>query len=156
MPANDRRETPAIDAVSRAIIDQLRLDGRKPYAAIAKAVGLSEAAVRQRVQRLVESGIVRIVAVTDARRLGLQRHASIGIKAEGDLQELGRSLAAIPEVDHVVITAGAFDVLVEVLCHDDEHLLTVLNGGIRSLPGVLTTETFVHLEAHDHLGGWTG
>ena len=143
-----------LDATSKGIIEQLQADGRRPYAAIGKAVGLSEAAVRQRVQRLVESGVVQIVAVTDPLQVGFTRQAMIGIKAEGDLSELADSLAGIPEVDYVVVTAGAFDILVEVVCEDDEHLLTVLNSSIRNLPGVRTTETFVYLKLRKQLYNW--
>jgi Lrp/AsnC family transcriptional regulator, regulator for asnA, asnC and gidA len=144
----------ALDATSKGIIEQLQEDGRRPYAAIGKAVGLSEAAVRQRVQRLVDSGVVQIVAVTDPLQVGFSRQAMIGVKAEGDLQGLADALAGIPEVDYVVITAGAFDVLVEVVCEDDEHLLQVLNNDIRSLPGVRTTETFVYLKLRKQLYNW--
>ncbi|WP_029664241.1 Lrp/AsnC family transcriptional regulator [Cellulomonas sp. KRMCY2] len=143
-----------LDATSKAIIEQLQADGRRPYAAIGKAVGLSEAAVRQRVQRLVESGVVQIVAVTDPLQVGFTRQAMIGIKAEGDLEKLADALAALSEVDYVVITAGAFDVLVEVVCEDDEHLLEVLNQQIRTLPGVRTTETFVYLKLRKQLYDW--
>lgn len=143
-----------LDATSKAIIEQLQEDGRRPYAAIGKAVGLSEAAVRQRVQRLVESGVVQIVAVTDPLQVGFTRQAMIGIKAEGDLQALADRLAEVPEVDYVVITAGAFDILVELVCEDDEHLLEVLNQRLRQLDGVRTTETFVYLKLRKQLYNW--
>lgn len=153
--AEQRKSPPVVlDAVSKGIIEQLQEDGRRPYAAIGKAVGLSEAAVRQRVQRLVESGVVQIVAVTDPIQVGFSRQAMIGIKAEGDLQALADRLAEIAEVDYVVVTAGAFDVLVEVVCEDDEHLLQVLNTEIRTLPGVRTTETFVYLKLRKQLYNW--
>ena len=149
------KSAPALlDTISKAIIEQLQADGRRPYAAIGKAVGLSEAAVRQRVQRLVESGVVQIVAVTDPLQVGFTRQAMIGIKAEGDLQALADGLAELPEVDYVVITAGAFDILVEVVCEDDEHLLEVLNQQMRTLPGVRTTETFVYLKLRKQLYNW--
>lgn len=135
-----------LDDLSLAIIAQLQEDGRRPYAAIGKAVGLSETAVRQRVQRLVETGVVQIVAVTDPHRMGLIRHAMIGIRAEGDLQRVADALAAMDEVVYVVITAGTFDILAEVLCADDEELLGILNDRIRTLPGVVGTETFVYLK----------
>ncbi|WP_225754086.1 Lrp/AsnC family transcriptional regulator [Actinotalea sp. Marseille-Q4924] len=152
----EQRKSPPVvlDAVSKGIIEQLQEDGRRPYAAIGKAVGLSEAAVRQRVQRLVESGVVQIVAVTDPLQVGFSRQAMIGIKAEGDLQALADRLVGIPEIDYVVVTAGAFDVLVEVVCEDDEHLLQVLNNDIRTLPGVRTTETFVYLKLRKQLYNW--
>lgn len=143
--------TPPLDEISQAIIAELQRDGRRPYAAIGKAVGLSETAVRQRVQRLVETGVVQIVAVTDPRRVGLTRQAMIGVRAEGDLQRVADALAAMPEVVYVVITAGAFDILTEVLCEDDEKLLGILNDRIRSLPGVVGTETFVYLKVRKQL-----
>lgn len=143
--------TPPLDEISQAIIAELQRDGRRPYAAIGKAVGLSETAVRQRVQRLVETGVVQIVAVTDPRRVGLTRQAMIGIRAEGDLQRVADALAAMPEVVYVVITAGTFDILAEVLCEDDEQLLGILNDGIRTLPGVVGTETFVYLKVRKQL-----
>jgi Lrp/AsnC family transcriptional regulator for asnA, asnC and gidA len=154
MPNPTRPPALALDATSKAIIEQLQEDGRRPYASIGKAVGLSEAAVRQRVQRLIESGVVQIVAVTDPLQVGFTRQAMIGLKAEGDLEKLGDALAGLPEVDYVVITAGGFDVLLEVVCEDDEHLLRVLNQDIRTLPGVRSAETFVYLKLRKQLYNW--
>jgi len=146
--------TVQLDATSKAIIEQLQEDGRRAYATIGKAVGLSEAAVRQRVQRLVDAGVVQIVAVTDPVQVGFARQAMIGIRSGGDLEVLADALAGLAEVDYVVITAGGFDVLVEVVCEDDEHLLEVLNTKIRALPGVLGTETFVYLKLRKQLYNW--
>ena len=143
-----------LDDLSKAIIEQLQEDGRRPYAAIGKAVGLSEAAVRQRVQRLVDAGVVQIVAVTDPLQVGFSRQAMIGIRSDGDLEQLADALAALPEVDYAVVTAGGFDMLVEVVCEDDEHLLEVLNRKIRTLPGVRATETFVYLRLRKQLYNW--
>ncbi|HEY0215710.1 MAG TPA: Lrp/AsnC family transcriptional regulator [Cellulomonas sp.] len=143
-----------LDDLSKAIIEQLQEDGRRAYATIGKAVGLSEAAVRQRVQRLTESGVMQIVAVTDPVQVGFARQAMIGIRAGGDLQVLADALADLPEVDYVVITAGGFDVLVEVVCTGDDHLLEVLNDRIRTLPGVRATETFVYLKLRKQLYNW--
>src|SRR5690606_27976145 len=95
----------AIDAVSKAIIEQLQEDGRRPYAAIGAAVGLSEAAVRQRVSRLVSSGMVQIVAVTDPVQMGFSRQAMIGLRAEGNLDPVVKELCDMDEVDYVVVTA---------------------------------------------------
>ncbi len=135
-------------------MEQLQEDGRRPYAAIGKAIGLSEAAVRQRVQRLTDSGVMQIVAVTDPLQVGFTRQAMIGLKCEGDLSRVADELAALPEVDYVVVTAGGFDLLCEVVCEDDDHLLEVLNQKIRSLPGVRTTETFVYLKLRKQLYNW--
>jgi len=143
-----------LDDVSKAIIEQLQEDGRRSYAAIGKAIGLSEAAVRQRVQRLVDTGVVQIVAVTDPLQVGFARQAMVGLRADGDLAGLADKLAALPEVDYVVITAGSFDMLVEIVCEDDDHMLRLLNSSIRSLPGVRETETFVYLRLRKQLYNW--
>jgi Lrp/AsnC family transcriptional regulator for asnA, asnC and gidA len=155
MAPEHRRQTSALlDDVNRAIVEQLQADGRRSYAAIAQAVGLSEAAVRQRVQRLLEAGVMQIVAVTDPLQVGFTRQAMIGVNADGDLRHIADKLAALPEVDYVVITAGSFDILLEVVCEDDEHLLALLNDAIRSVPGVRDTETFVYLRLAKQTYTW--
>ncbi|WP_420371466.1 Lrp/AsnC family transcriptional regulator [Kribbella sandramycini] len=143
-----------MDETSKAIIEQLQVDGRRSYAAIGKAVGLSEAAVRQRVQRLTDAGVMQVVAVTDPLELGFDRQAMIGIKAEGSLEPIANQLAAMDEVEYVVITAGSFDLLVEVLCESDEHLLQVLSDRIRQIEGVKATETFVYLKLVKQTYSW--
>ena len=143
-----------LDDVSKAIIEQLQQDGRRSYAAIGKVVGLSEAAVRQRVQRLIDSGVMQVVAVTDPLELGFARQAMIGIKAEGELEPVADQLAELDEVDYVVITAGAFDLLVEVVCESDEHLLEILSTRIRKIKGVRSTETFMYLKLRKQTYSW--
>jgi Lrp/AsnC family transcriptional regulator for asnA, asnC and gidA len=143
-----------LDETSKAIIEQLQQDGRRPYATIARAVGLSEAAVRQRVQRLIDSGVMQIVAVTDPLTLGFRRQALIGLRVEGNLNDVADQLAAIPEVDYVVISAGSLDLLVEVVCEDDDHLFALLNDKIRSIAGVRATETFVYLRLRKQTYTW--
>jgi len=143
-----------LDGANRAIIEQLQADGRRSYAAIATAVGLSEAAVRQRVQRLLDAGVMQIVAVTDPLQLGFARQAMVGVRADGDLSDVADKLAALPEVDYVVVTAGSFDLLVEVVCNDDEHLLSLLNNSIRAVPGVRDSETFVYLKLAKQTYTW--
>ncbi|MQY15960.1 Regulatory protein AsnC [Streptomyces sp. RB5] len=147
------KNTSSLDAVSRAIIEQLQEDGRRPYAAIAKAVGLSEAAVRQRVQKLIEQGVMQIVAVTDPLTVGYHRQAMVGINAEGDLEPIADALAAMPEVDYVVLTAGSFDLLVEVVVEDDDALLDVIRR-VRTLPGVRSTESFVYFKLRKQTYQW--
>ncbi|TFC21237.1 Lrp/AsnC family transcriptional regulator [Cryobacterium algoritolerans] len=143
-----------LDEVSKKIIEQLQVDGRRSYAEIGKAVGLSEAAVRQRVQKLTEAGVMQVVAVTDPMQLGFYRQAMIGIRASGDTRILADKLAAIPAVDYVVLTAGSFDILAEVVCEDDDELIALLNSQIRGLEGVNSTETFVYLKLHKQLYNW--
>ncbi|MEV4949190.1 MULTISPECIES: Lrp/AsnC family transcriptional regulator [unclassified Streptomyces] len=146
--------SPTIDAVSLAIIEQLQEDGRRPYAAIGKAVGLSEAAVRQRVQKLLDQGVMQIVAVTDPLTVGFRRQAMVGINVEGDLDPVADALTAMAECEYVVMTAGSFDLMVEVVCEDDDHLLDVINKRIRTLPGVRSTESFVYLKLKKQTYMW--
>lgn len=144
----------ALDEVSKRIIEQLQEDGRRPYAAIGKAVGLSEAAVRQRVQRLLDAGVMQIVAVTDPLQVGFSRQAMIGIRAEGNLSEVADRLSEMTEVDYVVVTAGSFDLLAEAVCEDDDALLELISERIRTIPGVRSTETFVYLKLRKQLYNW--
>ena len=149
-----QRSPHALDEVSKRIIDELQEDGRRPYAAIGKAVGLSEAAVRQRVQRLIDTGVMQIVAVTDPLQVGFRRQAMIGVRAEGNLHDVADRLAEIADIDYVVITAGSFDLLVEAVCEDDDALLDLVSSRIRSIPGVRNTETFVYLKLRKQLYNW--
>ena len=143
-----------LDDVSKAIIEQLQEDGRQSYATIAKHVGLSEAAVRQRVQRLLDQEVMQIVAVTDPLQVGFRRQAMIGIRVDGDLTTVADKLTGMPEVSYVVTTAGSFDLLAEVVCEDDAQLLELLTRQIRTLPGVQTTETFVYLKLNKQHYNW--
>ena len=143
-----------IDGVSRAIIEQLQSDGRRSYASIGAAVGLSEAAVRQRVQKLVDSGVMQIVAVTDPMQVGMARQAMLAITVNGNVETVADELAKIDEVDYVVITAGSFDLMAEVVVEDDTHLLDLVSSRIRSIPGVQRTETFLYLKLVKQTYNW--
>ncbi|MFM7013908.1 MAG: Lrp/AsnC family transcriptional regulator [Actinomycetota bacterium] len=154
MSRSSRTKLSQLDEVSKLIVEQLQLDGRKSYSEIGKAVGLSEAAVRQRVQKLTDSGVMQIVAVTDPLQLGFHRQAMIGIRCSGDTTALADALSKLQEVDYVVNTAGSFDVLVEVVCENDDSLIDLLNSKIRKLPGVTSTETFVYLRLHKQFYNW--
>ncbi|MCX6459510.1 MAG: Lrp/AsnC family transcriptional regulator [Actinobacteria bacterium] len=154
MPTRDRPTSSGLDDVSRAIIEQLQQDGRRPYSAIGRAVGLSEAAVRQRVQRLIDMGVMQVVAVTDPMQVGFPRAAMIGIRVTGDLVRAADEIERFPEVDYLVITAGSYDLLAEVVCEDDEHLLETLNNKIRNVAGVSHTETFIYLQLRKQIYTW--
>ena len=143
-----------LDDVSKAIIEQLQSDGRRSYAEIGKAVGLSEAAVRQRVQKLTESGVMQVVAVTDPMQLGFYRQAMIGIRVACDTTAVADALASMSAVDYLVLTAGSFDILAEVVCEDDAELLELLTKRIRTLAGVRSTETFVYLKLNKQHYNW--
>jgi Lrp/AsnC family transcriptional regulator for asnA, asnC and gidA len=143
-----------LDDVSKAIIEQLQDDGRRSYAEIGKAVGLSEAAVRQRVQKLTDAGVMQVVAVTDPMQLGFYRQAMIGVRVAGDTTSVAERLGKLPAVDYVVLTAGSFDILAEVVCENDDDLIDLLNKQIRQIDGVMSTETFVYLRLHKQFYNW--
>ena len=143
-----------LDEMSKQIIEHLQEDGRQSYATIGRAVGLSEAAVRQRVQRLLDAEVMQIVAVTDPLQVGFRRQAMIGLRVAGDITPVADALVQMPDVAYVVTTAGSFDLLVEVICEDDDHLLEVINRRIRAIPGVRHTETFVYLKLLKQFYNW--
>ncbi len=152
--ARSRTSPAPLDDASKAIIEQLQQDGRRPYATIGKAVGLSEAAVRQRVQKLHDMGIMQIVAVTDPTQVGFTRSAMIGITVQGDVDAVANKLEKLPEIAYMVVVAGKYDILAECVTEDDPHLLDVVNRQIRTMPGVLSTETFMYLNLRKQTYTW--
>jgi Lrp/AsnC family transcriptional regulator for asnA, asnC and gidA len=136
----------SLDDIDKQLIEALQHDGRRPYTQLSQEVGLSEAAVRQRVRRLVDTGVTQIVAVTDPMMLGFRRMAMVGIRVEGDVRDAADAIAELPEIDYLVIVAGSFDLLVEIVCEDDNGLLELLNDKIRAVPGVASTDTFTYLK----------
>ncbi len=132
----------------------LQEDGRRSYGSMAEVVALSETAVRRRVQRLRDSGALQIVAVTDPLQLGFNREAMLGIRVHGDVREVATEIASINEAVYVVLCAGSFDILVELLTEDDDHLVHVLNDQIRAVPGVTEVETFVYLKLAKQTYAW--
>ena len=134
-----------IDDTDRAIIEGLQVDGRIPYTRLGASVGLSEAAVRQRVQRMIDGGIMQVVAVTNPLSSGLRRMAMVGVRTEGPTDDIAKALQAMADIDYLVVTAGSFDFLAEVVVSDDGRLLDLTNR-IRSVPGVQSTETFIYLD----------
>ena len=143
-----------LDDVDRKIIGVLQGDGRCPYGTIAEQVGLSEAAVRRRVQRLREGGIMEIVAVTDPLQLGFTREALVGIRVQGDVRLVADKIASIDEINYVVLCAGSFDILAELVTVDDDSLVHLLNDSIRSIPGVTEVETFLYLKLAKQTYNW--
>lgn len=145
---------PNLDDTAKRIIELLQGDGRLSYSAIAKDVGLSEAAVRHRVQKLIEGGVMQIVAVTDAMQMGFARQAMIGIKVAGDIQEVAAELAEIDEIDYVVITTGRFDILAELVAQSDDELLQIMSQRITKIDRVVNTETFLYLRLQKQTYAW--
>jgi Lrp/AsnC family transcriptional regulator for asnA, asnC and gidA len=135
-----------VSALDKRIIEHLQADGRRPFTQIALDLGVSEAAVRARTNRLIERGILQVVGVTDPLKLGFHQMAMIGVRCQSDrLVSVAEELAAMPEVDYVVITAGTYDLLIETVCEDNEALLRFLSERLRKIEGVRETETFVYL-----------
>ncbi|MFE0025836.1 Lrp/AsnC family transcriptional regulator [Amycolatopsis sp. NPDC059021] len=143
---DDQRTQRGLDSTDRTLISLLQHDGRASFTALAKAVGLSEGAVRQRVQRLLREDMMQIVAITSPANVDLDRQAMVGITVSGDPRDVADRLSSLPHVHSVVLCAGSFDLLAELTCRDDEHLLQVLGADIRSIPEVTGTELFVYLK----------
>ena len=135
-----------LDEVDRRIIRELQTDGRTPYSKLGPMVGLSQAAVRQRVQRLIDRGVMQVVAVTDPAMLGLGLQAMVGVRVEGDTRVVAAAIAESVDVDYVVITAGRYDLLVEVVAPDAGALLDLVTVAIRDVPGVVSTEILTYLK----------
>jgi Lrp/AsnC family transcriptional regulator for asnA, asnC and gidA len=136
-----------IDRVSRDIIAMLQRDGRCPYTEIARTVGMSEAAVRARVQALTSSGILQIVGLTDPGSMGFGVMALIGLQAHQDLNRIAELVSDWPETTYVVISAGSYDLLIEVVCADNAELLLLVER-LRAVDGVRTTESFIYISRH--------
>ena len=143
-----------LDDTDKSIIRQLQIDGRTSYADLAPVVGLSAPATRQRVQRLMDAGIVQVVAVTDPLALGLPVMALVGIAVDSDVRKVADALAEVDNVIYVVLTSGSFDLFAEVVCHDMDELFTVVNDHIKTLDGVTSTESFVYFDIHTHRFTW--
>ena len=150
----DRSEVFPLDDVDRAIISELQADGRMSYAELGPRVGLSQAAARQRVNRLTERGVMQIVAVTDPRWLGRSSLAWGGFTVVGDGGVGAAAVAELVEAEYVLITAGRFDVLAEVLCEDNAVLLALVNDRIRPIEGVVSTEVFSILKMEKLTFSW--
>jgi Lrp/AsnC family transcriptional regulator, regulator for asnA, asnC and gidA len=153
---DDRRMDRAqnqLDDTDRSIVEHLQRDGRMPYTRLGAAVGLSEAAARQRVQRLIDTGVVQIVAVTNPMSIGYRRMAMIGVRTEGPTQEITATLQSMKDIDYLVITAGSYDFLCEVVVGDDRDLLDLTNR-IRAVEGVVSTETFIYLDLAKQTFTW--
>ena len=144
---------PKIDAVDKRIIEALQTDGRRPYTRLARDLGISEAAVRARVRKLTEARVIDVVAVTNPLMLGFDTMAIIGVQTDSSLQAIADEVAGWDEVSYLVIAAGSFDLLVEVVCADNQHLLALIRR-LREVDGVRSTETFMYLELYKQTFQW--
>jgi Lrp/AsnC family transcriptional regulator, regulator for asnA, asnC and gidA len=141
-----------VDDVDRRIIEALQQNGRESFRGIAARVGVSEATVRARYSRLTGEGILQVVGVTNPLGLGFEQ-ALVGVKTSGPPSAVADEISQWPEADYVVVTAGQFDVVVEVVASGRVELLELTNR-IRALDGVVSTETFLYLEMWKQLYDW--
>ncbi len=142
-----------LDDTDKAIIDHLQTDGRMPFSSLGPLVGLSPAAVRQRVLHLMDQGVMQIVAVTDPTNLGFTLQAMAGITVEGDLQKTATRIAEIDEVDYVVMVSGRFDILIEVVAEDMDDLMDLMNR-VRMIEGVRSSELFTYMRLEKQTYNW--
>lgn len=146
-----------VSPIDRQIIERLQADGRRPYTQIAAELGMSEAAVRARVNRLVNDGVLRVVAVVDPPRLGYGLLATIGVNCDAArLLDIADEVAALPEAVRVVVTAGTFDLLVEAACANHEALLELVSQRLGTIEGVQALSTFVYLRVSKQTHQWQG
>jgi Lrp/AsnC family transcriptional regulator, regulator for asnA, asnC and gidA len=151
------RSEDQVSTIDRQIIHRLQADGRRPYTQIAAELGMSEAAVRARVNRLMNDGVLHIVAVVDPQRLGYGLLATIGVNCDAArLLDIADELAALPEAVRVVVTAGTFDLLVEAACADHEALLELVSQRLGTIEGVQAMSTFVYLRVAKQTHQWQG
>lgn len=144
----------SLDPTDRQLVEALQKDGRASYADLAELVGLSPAATRLRVQRLLDAGVVQVVGVTDPLALGYPVMAALGVRVERNVRAVADRIADIRGVIYVVFTSGSFDLLVEVLCEDSARLLEVLDDEIRAIPDVRSVESFTYFGIHTHRFVW--
>ena len=146
--------TTGLDDTDKAIIRELQVDGRLSHAKLAGRIGLSQAATRQRVKRLVDAGVMEVVAVTDPTALGAGVQAMLAITVDQDARAIADEIAGFPEVDYLVLTSGRVDILCEVVCADNDHLLELVNGRLRGIAGVRTVEVSTYLKLFKQTYSW--
>jgi Lrp/AsnC family transcriptional regulator for asnA, asnC and gidA len=143
-----------LDDIDKRIVTELQRDGRISYADLGPIVGLSPAAVRQRVQRILDSGVVQVVGVTDPSAVGYPVMAMLGVQVDGDVTEIADEIAAVDGVIYIVMSAGSFDLMVEVICEDTMALLDLINRKVKTVKGVRQVESFMYFGIHTHRFGW--
>src|SRR5438552_14004448 len=143
----------SIDEIDQRIIEVLQLDGRRPFTKLAAELGISEASVRQRVANLINTQVMQIVAITNPIKLGFSVASMIGIRVSGDrLLEAAEEISAFNEVIYLIICTGSFDLLAEVVCRENDHLLSFLTEKLYKVQGVQQTETFMYLRVCKETG----
>ena len=144
-----------LDDIDKQIVTELQRDGRISYADLGPVVGLSAAAVRQRVQRLLDSEVVSVVGVTDPQALGYPVMAMLGVQVDGDVTAIADAVSAVDGVIYIVMSSGRFDLMVEVICEDSMSLLDLINSKVKTIEGVHHVESFLYFGIHTHRFGWS-
>jgi Lrp/AsnC family transcriptional regulator for asnA, asnC and gidA len=143
----DSATSNGLDEIDHQIIAILQQDGRVPFAQIAEQLNVSAGMIRLRYNRLAEMGVLRVVAITNPLRMGFQTMAMIGIKADGkNLLEIADKIAALDEVIYLIVVSGAYDILAEIVCRDQKHLLQFITERLYKIEGVRESESFMHLK----------
>jgi Lrp/AsnC family transcriptional regulator, regulator for asnA, asnC and gidA len=155
-PATDATPPPArLDDIDRRIIAALQVEGRRPFSRLARDLGVSESSVRYRVKRLEDSGVVQVVGIADPLRIGFDLMALVGLKVQpGRMHEVVERMKALPETSYVAVTAGAFDLIAEVICRETAHFTELLIDRIQGIDGVADTQSFLVLQIHKMAYGW--
>lgn len=144
-----------LDEIDRRVIAALQADGRRPYSRIASELDVSESVVRYRAQRLEDEGMLQVVGIADPLRIGFDRMALVGLRVQpGTAQRVCEAATELPETSYVVMIAGSFDVLVEVICRDTDHFTELLTKRLQTIDGIVATESFFVLEVHKMAYGW--
>jgi len=136
-----------LDSIDQYIIEAMRKDGREAFAQIAEKLNVSPGMIRQRYNRLVELGYLKVVAVTNPLMMGMRTMALIGIRTDGrKMLQVAENVAKIKEVVYLVIVSGRYDIMAEVFCKDDEDMLKFLTEKLAKVDGIRETETFMHMK----------
>jgi Lrp/AsnC family transcriptional regulator, regulator for asnA, asnC and gidA len=144
---NSILQPPALDDTDLKIIEALRKEGRVAFAQIAEQLEVSPGMIRQRYNRLVDQGFLKVVAITNPLRMGYKTMAMIGIRAEGSkLLAVAEKISKLDEVIYMIISSGRFDIFAEVICRDHEDLLRFITEKLSTIDGVRESESFMHLK----------
>ena len=141
------KSTDGLDENDRYIIEALRQDGRVAFAQIAQQLNVSPGMIRVRYNRLVEMGLIKVVAITNPLRMGYSTMAMIGIRTEGEkMLEVARKVSEFDEVIYLIVVSGRYDIIAEVVARDHADLLRFLTEKLYRVDGVRESESFMHLK----------
>lgn len=136
-----------LDAIDHYIIEALQKDGREAFAQIAEHLKVSPGMIRQRYNRLVELGYLKVIAATNPLMMGKRTMAMIGVRTDGrKMLEAANKISKFDEVVYVVFVSGGYDIMLEVFCKDHEDLLKFMTEKLAKVDGVRETESFIYLK----------